>query len=182
MNILPVVDHDDAPALPVIARATGRPRLLLEYHGELLSIAQISERTGTPEQRIRSRMHKGWSIEEAADTATCGMDTWKARRELALPPAPLPPDDTPEGRRMRAAQKIAKEIICGNADAFRFRCIVPMLVYAFDGELLSYTISFGSTADTCTAVLEGFIHNRTRPMLRRIYTVVKTQINEVCHT
>jgi len=37
-----------------------------EFNGEQLTIAQIAERSGQPANRLRLRMARGWTIEDAA--------------------------------------------------------------------------------------------------------------------
>lgn len=146
------------------------------FNGEMLTVAQISEVTGIPAQRIYNRVHKGWSVEEAANTHTCGIDTWRARRTLR----PSANDFRSSNDREAAAEKIACQIISGSMKQWKFRCITPGIEYAFTGDELLYSIIFGSAADACTATLTAsFAANPQIPALVRRYSVIGTEIKEV---
>ena len=40
----------------------------LEAYGEMLTIAEIARRSGQPAQRLRFRLNRGWSMDEAVNT------------------------------------------------------------------------------------------------------------------
>lgn len=147
------------------------------YHGEMLSVAQLSERSGVPEHRIRSRLHRGWSIEEAVDITTVWVDiqTVRSNKEIAQE------NDltTAKGRRTEAAAKIAQQLVCGDLRNFSFRCVIPMLEYTFSTNTLRYCVSFDSTAECTTASLTGFCPGSTTASLCRRYVVTENKIKEM---
>lgn len=155
----------------------GRKRRANLYHGEMLTIAEIVERTGTPEYRIRSRLSRGWTLEDAADTKTVGMETWVQRHKAKTDAQAQPNADTP---RLKAAHKIATEIICSSFGDFDFECLEPNLLYAFRSDILAYRIRFSSTADACTATLNAFYPEKgIWSTLNRTYAVIGSKIKEM---
>ena len=162
-----------------VEQATAAPKgaaKLHPYNGEMLTISQISRITGIPAQRIYNRIHKGWSLEEAAQTHTCGMDTWRARRAIRERAVDL----AASNEREQAVEKIARQIITGALAQWDLRCISPEIEYAFTGDELLYSIIFNSKADACTATLAAsFAATPQIPVLTRRYSVIGAAIKEV---
>ena len=102
------------------------------YHGQMLMVPEVSRISGTAVETIRNRMHRGWSIEEAADLPRGA----NVRKRVKATPTASDSSD-----RMRAALKIFSQIGADPSE-WNFRCVVPMLEYAFESDLLAWTIRF----------------------------------------
>jgi RNA polymerase sigma factor (sigma-70 family) len=56
------------PPLPKTRGKRGRPLALYDLRGEKLTVLECAERAGVTARAIQSRLHRGWSVEEAVET------------------------------------------------------------------------------------------------------------------
>lgn len=146
------------------------------YHDQMLTIREIVRISGTPEGTIRHRLHRGWTIEEAADLPV-GSNKSKPGGCPALPISVLPKDISPTERsRYLAAIKIFRKIGVDPIE-WNFRCTVPMVEFVFESDLLLWTIQF--TPDGRRAELSAFWKEKQfKSDFCRVYKVSGDEVQE----
>lgn len=121
---------------------------MYEYHGIMLSMEDICKQAGISDSTFRDRLHRGWSVEDAADIpAGMSRHTWNSEGlTTALPSSgALKGVVCAEDIRCELAAKIARQVIPINAlTEFNFRTVDNMREYAFDGDELTYRVWFSA--------------------------------------
>lgn len=142
------------------------------YHGEMLTVRELSERGCASVGVLNYRLREGWDVEEAVHTPV-------GTRPNRVPPPRMekpPQANTPEGRRWNAAQEICKTIAVSPA-AFNFRCTEPMTEYMFESDTVGYNILFLSPH---LAILTAYYRNKEIPCrLYRVFEVDGEKVKEV---
>lgn len=151
---------------------------LYEYHGEQLTLKEISRRCGRCYDMLRRKIKEGMTAEEAAFDLASSAEI-RARRRIAQSDAyheHVDGLDAREKTRYDAAVKICREIAFSSPFEFDFRCTVPRKEYVFESDLLKYKISFLGNVGTLTA--EYREHSLPSDLNRR-YLVTQERIKEI---
>lgn len=142
------------------------------YKGNEYTVQELSDMCDINVATLNWRIRNGWPIEKAVEMRT----------HEAPPSAPppkrqkLPDAKTPEDKRRNAAMQICR-IIAFRPEEWDFRCIVPMIEYVFESDLLLYTVRF-LTPDR--AQLTAFYKEKRIPSdLCRLYSVDGEEVKEI---
>lgn len=147
------------------------------YRGEMLTIQQIARLAGISANAIRERMHKGWTIDQAADLPRGSMAKSHGRMRAERPDNPVEGMTPEEADRWRAAENICRRIASGDLRAFNFRCIAPMTEYAFEGDQLGWRIRFSPNGETARLTARYLKHGFDSDFCRT-YMVYGDKIKE----
>ena len=147
---------------------------LYEYHGEQLTLKEISMCSGRCYATLRRKIKEGMTVEEAAD----GLASSACRRQAQRDVYHEHTDglDAREKVRYDAAMKICREIAFSGPFEFDFRCTVPGKEYVFESDLLKYRISFRGNIGTLTA---EYREPSLPSDLHRRYLVTQDRIKEI---
>lgn len=134
------------------------------YNGKEYTARELSEMTGICVGTINWRIRSGWPMDEVVKTFV----REKSPGTAFPKPYKLPRANTPEEKYRNAAMQICR-IIAFRPEEWDFRCIVPMIEYVFESDLLLYTVRF-LTSDR--AQLTAFYKQKGIPSdLCRLYSV-----------
>jgi len=147
------------------------------FRGREMMLTQIAAETGINIKMLRERMHKGWSLDEAIETPKGG-----TRQSVTLhrdcEADPTDGMSLPEIERWNAAKAVCREIIFGNAADANFRCVTPMIEYAFEGDVLGWRIHFAP--EGCRAHLTArYLEHGFDSDFHREYLVDGEKVKEV---
>lgn len=155
---------------------------LYHWDGKLLTISEIAKLTCVPDSTIRSRMRKGYTLEQAAQRIIDADDADAAPAKPISIVAETNDNSSPaEKHCLYIAKRIVLQVFCGDISDYNLRCAVPLTEYIANSEILELHITFDKTWSTARLTAK-YLENNAPSSLNRLYTISGDGLKEVVNT